>query len=109
MMPWFVYILKCSDCSYYVGHTSNIETRLKAHNCGKGAKHTAIRLPVTLIYHEPAKSKAVAMKREQQIKHWSKSKKEALVSGDLLSLKNLSKCRNHVSKDLTTNPISSTA
>jgi|APIni6443716594_1056825.scaffolds.fasta_scaffold2132703_1 putative endonuclease len=108
-MPWSVYILKCSDCSYYVGHTAHIESRLKAHNCGKGAKHTATRLPVTLVYQEPANSKAVAMKREQQIKLWSRTKKEALVRGDLLSLKKLSKCRNHVSKDKTSNPISSTA
>jgi putative endonuclease len=106
-MPWSVYILKCSDCSSYVGHTAHIESRLKAHHCGKGAKHTATRLPVTLVYQEPANSKAVAMKREQQIKHWSKAKKEALIRDDLLSLKKLSKCRNHVSKDKTSKPISS--
>ena len=108
-MPWSIYILKCSDSSYYVGHTAHIENRLKAHNCGKGAKHTAIRLPVTLVYHEPATSKATAMKREQQIKHWSKAKKEALVRGDLLSLKKLSKCRDLVFKIIKTKPISSTA
>jgi predicted GIY-YIG superfamily endonuclease len=93
-MPWFVYILKCSNNSYYVGHTENIEARLKLHISGKGAKHTAKHRPVTLIYHETADSKAAAMIREQQIKHWSKAKKEALINGDHLSLKALSRCRS---------------
>jgi predicted GIY-YIG superfamily endonuclease len=92
-MSWFVYILKCSDNSFYVGHTENIENRLITHNNGKGAKHTAMRRPVTLIYHEPADSRIAAMNREQQIKHWSRIKKEALINGDYKVLKNASKCR----------------
>jgi len=89
-MPWFIYILKCSDNSYYVGHTEDIETRLKLHTNGRASKHTAARRPVTLFYHEITDSKTSAMKREQQIKHWSKAKKEALINRDHKALKALS-------------------
>jgi tRNA/rRNA methyltransferase len=93
-MTWFVYILKCSDNSYYVGHTENLPTRIKIHNSSKGAKHTAIRRPVFLVYQEPAATKQEAMKREQQIKHWSRAKKEALIRSDRQLLKSLSRCRS---------------
>ena len=81
-MPWVVYILKCSNNSYYVGHTEKLEERLKLHNSGKGAKHTAKYLPISLIYQEPAASKQAAMKRELQIKRWSRAKKESLINRD---------------------------
>jgi len=68
-MPWSVYILKCADNSYYVGHTEDLKSRVKLHNNGKGANHTATRRPVKLQYHETSDSKTAAMKREQQIKH----------------------------------------
>jgi len=93
-MTWFVYILKCSDNSYYVGHTENLPARIKFHNSSKGTKHTAIRRPVVLVYQEPAATKQEAMKREQQIKHWSRAKKEALIHSDRQLLKSLSKCRS---------------
>lgn len=93
-MPWIVYILKCSNNSFYVGHTENLEARLNLHNSGRGAKHTAKHLPVSLLYHETANSKQAAMKRELQIKRWSRAKKEALINSDDQSLKNLSRCRS---------------
>jgi len=93
-MPWTVYILKCADNSYYVGHTENLENRLKLHISGKGAKHTAARCPIVLKYHEPASSKQEAMKREQQIKRWSRLKKEALIQGDMERLRKLSHSRS---------------
>lgn len=93
-MSWTVYILKCSNDSYYVGHTENLEARIKLHNSGKGSKHTAKYRPASLIYQETATSKQIAMKREAQIKHWSRAKKEALISKDNKTLKKLSKCRN---------------
>ena len=93
-MPWTVYILKCSDNSYYVGHTQNLEHRIKLHNSGKGAKHTATRRPVTLKYQEPASSQQEAIKRELQIKRWSRLKKEALIQRDMERLRNLSHSRS---------------
>ena len=93
-MPWFVYILRCSDLSYYVGHTENPQQRVITHNAGRGPVHTSRRLPVELVYYEEMCSKAAAVQRERQIKKWSRSKKQALIAGDSSALKNLSHRRN---------------
>ena len=93
-MHWFTYILLCSDDSYYVGHTEDIEARLALHNAGKGAVHTAHRRPVTLVYIEPYPSKAQAIAREKQIKKWSRAKKRAIINGDLVRLHNLAERYN---------------
>jgi len=93
-MAWVVYILKCSNNSYYVGHTENLEARLQLHSNGKGAQHTAKHHPVSLIYQESAGSKQSAIKRELQIKRWSRAKKEALANNNNQSLKRLSRCRS---------------
>jgi predicted GIY-YIG superfamily endonuclease len=91
-MAWSVYILRCRDETLYTGVTNDLESRLAAHNSGKGAKYTASRLPVVIVYHEPVESKSAALKRERQIKRWSKAKKEALIEGDDHRLNKLSKC-----------------
>ena len=88
---YFFYILKCSDGSFYVGSTTNLESRLKAHNQGKASAHTAKRRPVHLVYQEEFKSLDDAVKRERQVKKWSRAKKEALICGEKESLKKLSK------------------
>ncbi len=87
----FVYILKCNDGSLYVGSTHNVEKRLIAHNLGKGALFTAQRRPVRLVYKETFENIEDALKRERQIKKWSRAKKEALLDGDYSALRNLSK------------------
>ena len=61
--------------------TNDLDARLAAHNAGKGAKYTAPRRPVSLVYHEPAETKRAAFKREKQIKSWPRAQKQALVSG----------------------------
>jgi predicted GIY-YIG superfamily endonuclease len=88
---WTVYILKCSDDSFYVGHTEDLEKRISLHNSGRGAAYTAVRRPVVLVYHEVTDEKSVAMRREKQIKGWSKAKKEALIRRDIELLKNLAR------------------
>lgn len=93
-MTWCVYILRCHDGSLYTGVTNDPGLRLAAHNAGRGAKYTATRRPVSLVYQEPAESKNAALKRELQIKRWSKAKKEALVSSDLERLNRLAKCQS---------------
>ena len=90
----FVYILECSDGSLYIGSTRNVENRIKDHNSGKGAVFTSLRRPVRLVYKEPFPCIEFAVTRERQIKKWSRSKKEALIRGNLKALKNLSKHRN---------------
>lgn len=86
-----VYILRCSDGSYYVGHTDNIPARLEAHNAGRAALWTARRRPVTLVYEETCPDEASAAARERQLKHWTRAKKEALIAGERDILRRLSK------------------
>jgi len=79
--PWHVYLVRCSDGSIYTGITDNVDKRIEKHNSGKGAKYTAQRGPVSLMYSEVLKDQGSAMKREAQIKKWGKQQKESLASG----------------------------
>jgi putative endonuclease len=85
------YILKCSDGSYYVGSAANLKDRVDRHNQGRGPSYTSKRRPVQLIYHERFNSLDDAVKRENQVKKWSRAKKEALIRGEKEKLKKLSK------------------
>ncbi|TKS59616.1 MAG: excinuclease ABC subunit C [Nitrospira sp.] len=87
----FVYMIRCADGTIYVGHTKNPEIREKEHNAGRGARYTATRRPVRLVYREALKSVNAAVRRELQLKRWSLAKKEALIAGDLERLKQLSR------------------
>lgn len=79
-MPFFVYILECSDSTYYVGCTNNLEKRLKQHNESKwGAHYTKIRRPVILLYKEEFETLLQARRRESEIKGWRREKKEKLL------------------------------
>jgi predicted GIY-YIG superfamily endonuclease len=89
----FVYILECRDGSYYVGSTENVSRRLLVHSSGKGPTFTARRLPIQLIYQESFATLEEAIRREKQLKGWSRAKKEALITGDLKSLAELAACR----------------
>jgi len=83
---WFVYILRCADDSFYVGETHD-DQRLIQHN--KGCAHTAKRRPVRVAYVEQRADREEALTRERQLKRWSRTKKEALIAGDLGALKRL--------------------
>ena len=65
---YFVYILRCSDDTCYVGHSADLAARLVAHNQGSAAEYTRVRRPVALVYHEVAESAAAAAARERQLK-----------------------------------------
>jgi len=78
---WFFYIVRCQDDSLYSGITIDLEDRLRKHNKGTGAKYTSSRRPVTLVYCESYDNVSKARKREEQIKGWSKTKKERLIGG----------------------------
>ncbi|PLY00472.1 MAG: hypothetical protein C0623_07260 [Desulfuromonas sp.] len=80
-MDWSVYILRCADGSYYTGHTKDVAKRLAVHNSSKGAKYTRSRQPCEVIFTEQHATKSAALKRECQIKSWSRSKKQALIDG----------------------------
>lgn len=68
---YFVYIVQCSDGSYYIGSTKNIEEWLLTHRKGRGARYTALRLPIVLVHSESYPSQTEAMHRESQLKKWS--------------------------------------
>nr|WP_281503791.1 GIY-YIG nuclease family protein [Arenibacter sp. F26102] len=89
-----MYILECSDGSYYCGSTVDLDKRLKEHNDGKGANHTKKRLPVMLVYVEEYDRIDKAFYREKQIQGWSRNKKEVLINGDLAELSGLAECKN---------------
>ena len=78
-MEWQIYILKCSDVTFYTGITNNLISRIEKHNLGKGAKYTKTRLPVSLVYKENAKDKSQSLKREMAIKKLSRAKKIELI------------------------------
>jgi putative endonuclease len=90
---FFIYILQCSDGSYYVGSTHDVPSRIAIHNSGKGPGFTAVRLPVVLVHQEPYATLEEAVRRERRLKGWSHAKKHALVTGDREQLKALSKSR----------------
>lgn len=76
----YVYIVECSDGTYYTGYTNNIKKRIIAHNEGKGAKYTRGRIPVTLKHLETYDTKSEAMSREYNIKKLSRTEKQKLMS-----------------------------
>jgi predicted GIY-YIG superfamily endonuclease len=90
---FFVYVLICADGSFYVGHTSNVQDRVKVHNQGRGALWTACRRPVALAYQEQHRSEADAVARERQLKRRTHAKKLALINGDRAKLKSLAQRR----------------
>jgi putative endonuclease len=92
-MPGYVYILLCSDGSYYVGHTNNLDLRMWAHEQGEGGDYTSSRLPVKLVFSEELPSVHDAFLAERQVKGWSRAKKRALIRRDFEALVELSKNR----------------
>lgn len=83
----YVYILQCSDGTFYTGWTNNLEKRIQCHNKGKGAKYTRGRRPVKLIYFEEFIEKRDAQKREVFIKRLTREKKLKLINNfNLLGL-----------------------
>jgi predicted GIY-YIG superfamily endonuclease len=88
-----VYILRCADGGYYIGLTEDLKGREIAHNSGRGSKYTFLRRPVQLVYSESYDSLEKAIGRERQLKRWSHTKKNALIAGDVATLKQLTKRR----------------
>lgn len=78
---WFVYIVQCSDESFYTGVTTNLEARIEAHNgSSSGAKYTRGRRPVRLVYSYLFASRSEAQKEESRIKKLSRNGKRQLLS-----------------------------
>jgi len=72
-------MVECSDGSLYTGWTTDLEKRIRAHNTKKGAKYTKSRTPVKLVYYERFATKEEAMRREYEVKQYTRKEKEALI------------------------------
>ena len=96
-MKGYVYILLCSDGSYYTGSTNNLELRLQQHFSGEGSNYTQKHRPIKLLYFEEFSEMAEAFYREKQIQGWSRKKKEALIKEKFEKLPDLSKNKNVLS------------
>ena len=79
LLVHFVYILRCGDGTLYTGYARDPRNREKVHNSGRGARYTAGRRPVSLVYSEALGSHGDALRRERQLKRWPRAKKEALI------------------------------
>ncbi len=89
----WMYMLECSDGTFYTGSTNNLTLRLHQHQVGEGANYTKKRLPVKLVYSEEFERIDNAFYREKQVQGWNSKKKEALMRGDTELLTELSKSR----------------
>lgn len=88
-----MYILECSDGSFYVGSTKDLERRLWEHQNGLGAKYTKRRLPIKLVFAEEFERIDDAYYFEKQVQGWGRKKRIALINRDFVALKKLSKSR----------------
>ncbi len=91
LMEAYLYILRCSDGSYYVGSTTDLSRRIIEHQNGVGANFTSKHLPVKVVYYEEFDRIEDAFRREKQLQGWSRKKKEALIQKNKELLIKLSK------------------
>lgn len=79
MTTHWVYVVECSDGTFYTGYTTDVARRVAEHDAGDGAKYTRGRTPIELVHTERFESKSAAMSREYEIKQFSRAAKERLV------------------------------
>ena len=94
MKPFWLYMLRCRDGSYYVGHTDDLEKRVAEHQAGAIPGHTHGRRPVELVYAAEMVTRDEAIQRERQLKGWSRAKKEALIASDWNRIHELARGRD---------------
>lgn len=80
---FYVYLLRCKDDSLYCGYTSDLKKRVETHNKGMGGKYTRSHRPVELVYFEKYKTRILALRREYEIKQFSRSKKFSLLEKNI--------------------------
>ena len=90
-MSFYAYMLRCSDGSYYIGHTDALERRIAQHQHGELPGYTHNRRPVTLMWSQDFLSRIEALEAERQLKGWTRAKKEALAAGDWDAVRLLSR------------------
>src|SRR5687768_14715134 len=91
MRPFFVYMLRCNDGSFYVGHTDDLEHRMQQHQAGLIPGYTQSRHPLELVWFHETELRIDAIELELKVKDWSRAKKKALIRGDWDEIRRLSK------------------
>jgi len=86
-----LYILECADGTLYIGHTDNLDERMRQHDTGVIDSYTATRRPLKLLHVEEFASRYDALTMERKLKGWSRAKKLAYVAGDWRRIRALSK------------------
>lgn len=99
-MSFWIYILRCSDGTYYTGHTDDLERRVAEHQAGTFPGYTHDRRTVELVFSETFTDRIDALERERQVKDWSRKKKEALIRGDWAAVSVAAHSRPRVSTSL---------
>jgi predicted GIY-YIG superfamily endonuclease len=92
--PFFAYMLRCADGSYYLGHTDDLEKRMAEHHEGGTGGYTESRRPLQLVWSQAFVTREDALAAERQIKKWSRMKKQALADGDFARLSQVAKKRD---------------
>ena len=92
-MAFYAYMLRCSDGSFYVGHTDDLDLRIAHHIHGTFGGYTARRRPVTLVWTDTFQTRIEALTVERKIKGWSRAKKQALIEGDWERISQLARNR----------------
>jgi putative endonuclease len=92
-----MYILECSNGSYYTGSTKDLKKRLWEHENGLGANHTKKYGPVTLVYFEKYVRVDDAFYREKQVQGWTHAKKKAMIEKNAIDIRALAECQNETS------------
>ncbi|MFH0905493.1 MAG: GIY-YIG nuclease family protein [bacterium] len=80
---WLVYIVECSDASYYCGLTTDLAARLTQHNSGRGSLYTSARAPVKLVWAREFDNEMEARAFERRVKNWGRLKKGKLIRGEV--------------------------
>ena len=92
-MAFHAYILRCSDGSFYVGHSDDLEQRIRTHQSGLVPGYTARRLPVELVWSDSFMTRNEAFAAECKLKSWGRAKKLALIDGNWQLIKALARNR----------------
>ena len=86
---YYLYLALCENNSIYTGVTNNLNRRLTEHRTRSGGWHTKLYPAIKFLHTEKFQTKQEAIRREKQLKGWTRAKKEALIKGDLKLLKKL--------------------
>ena len=96
-MSFWVYILECSDRSFYTGHTDDLEARLDMHVTGRIVGcYTRKRRPISLVFMQEFTTREEALAAERQIKGWCRAKKEAMIDGNWAEVSRLASSKKRL-------------